>query len=128
MIWGQALVCFAVWIGYGWAMRRKSDALRARLEATSRSRKVILGSMGIVGSGLFLIGALYGLSALGGTQNGSLTLWAWAICLLVGLVFVHCQVLGAAAMITLVQEEETARRRLASERRVTTTREEVEAP
>ncbi|HRF60357.1 MAG TPA: hypothetical protein PLH94_10660 [Fimbriimonadaceae bacterium] len=128
MIWGQALACFAVWIFYGWTLRRKSDSLRAGLRAASRSKKVMLGSVGIIGSGLFLIASLYGLSALGGVQGAALTWWAWTACLLVGLVFVHCQVLGAAAMITLVQEEETARRRLASERRVATTQEEVEAP
>lgn len=128
MIWGQALACFAVWIFYGWTLRRKSDQLRASLRAASRTKKVLLGSVGIVGSGLFLIAALYGLSALGGARDGMLTVWAWAACLVVGLVFVHCQVLGAAAMVTLVQEEETARRRLSSDRQVTTTQEEVEAP
>lgn len=108
MIWQQAALSFLIWLLYGFLLRRRSEELRARLRAASRTSKVLLGSVGFIGGAVLLLGGLWGIAAAGGVVQGSLTIWAWASVTLLGLVFVHTQVLGAAAMITLIQESETA--------------------
>lgn len=100
---------FLVWLLYGTLMRRRSDELRIRLRAAARKTKVLLGSVGLIGGAILLLGGLWQIAALGGIGPAGLTVWAWAAVTLLGLVFVHLQVLGAAAMITLIQESETAR-------------------
>lgn len=117
MIWPQAAVSFLVWIGYGAWMRGRSERLRARLMGSSRGFRVFLGSAGLILSAFALLGGLAGISALGGVQEGGLLLWAWLAVTLLGLGFVHLQVLGAAAMITIVQERETHNDRPPSESR-----------
>lgn len=69
----------------------------------------MLGSLGILGSAVVLFAGLWGLSAVGGVESDRLALWAWPVVALLGLFFVHMQVLGAAAMILLVQQEVTER-------------------
>lgn len=69
----------------------------------------MLGSLGILGSAVVLFAGLWGLSAAGGVENDCLAIWAWPVVALLGLFFVHMQVLGAAAMILLVQQEVTER-------------------
>lgn len=114
MIWAQGAVCFLAWVGYGIWLRGRSERLRARLGSLPRSSKVMLGSLGILGSAVVLLGGLWGLAALGGVADDRLAIWAWPVVALLGLFFVHMQVLGAAAMILLVQQEVTERPRPAS--------------
>jgi hypothetical protein len=109
VIWPQALLSFLVWLAYGVWMRRRSDALRARLAGMSRARRVFLGSAGLVLSAFGLLAGLVAVSAMGGLREGALTPWAWLAVTVLGLGFVHMQVLGAAAMISLVQDRETHR-------------------
>jgi hypothetical protein len=107
VIWLQASISFLIWLAYGLFLRRRSEGLRVQLSHMSRQKRVLLGSVGIIGSALVLLAGLYGLASLGGIQHDSMTLWAWPAATLLGVFFVHMQVLGAAAMITLVQEEVT---------------------
>lgn len=107
MIWWQGAACFLVWILYGWALRRRSEALRRRLEGMPRSLRVLKGSLSLIGSVLVLGAGLAGLAAVGGLADGRLTLWAWPLVALLGLAFIHGQVTGAAALITLVLDRET---------------------
>lgn len=104
MIWPQAAVSFLVWIGYGLWMRSKGDALRLRMARLPRRAKVLFGSLGLILSAFLLLGVLASVSLAGGVQEGSLVPWAWLTVTLAGLGFVHFQVMGAAAMISLVQE------------------------
>lgn len=115
MIWGQAAVSFLVWVGYGFWLRGRSELLRARIIGLGRPKRVLLGSIGLLASIAVLLGGLYLVVLVGGVQAGALTPWSWPLVTLLGLGFVHMQVLGATAMITLVQDEETARLALASE-------------
>ena len=114
MIWAQGAVCFLAWVGYGIWLRGRSDRLRDRLAALPRPTKVVLGSLGILGSAVVLFAGLWALSAVGGVEKDRLALWAWPVVIFLGLFFVHMQVLGAAAMILLVQQEVTERPRAAS--------------
>ncbi|HRI44222.1 MAG TPA: hypothetical protein PLL78_12480 [Fimbriimonadaceae bacterium] len=117
MIWQQAALSFLVWLLYGTLMRRRSGDLRIRLRETRRKTKVLLGSVGLIGGAILLLGGLWQIAALGGIGPSGLTIWAWVGVTLLGLVFVHLQVLGAAAMITLIQESETAHLNGASDTR-----------
>ena len=70
----------------------------------------MLGSIGLLAGLAVLAAGLYGIYSLGGVKDGLLTIGGWIGVALVGTIFVHMQVIGAAAMITLVLDEETARR------------------
>ncbi|HRJ26102.1 MAG TPA: hypothetical protein PLO61_01165 [Fimbriimonadaceae bacterium] len=115
MIWMQACVCFLVWIGYGVWMRSRNELLRRRFQGMSRRARTLYGSIGLIGGVIVLMAGLALVATTGGLEKDGLTLWAWPLVALLGLGFVHMQVMGAAALITQVQEEETLRRRPTSE-------------
>ncbi len=106
MIWGQACLACVVWIGYGFFQRRRQDVIRARIFALSRTKRVLLGSLGFIVGALLLLGGLWLVSLWGGLTRDGLTLGGWLAVALLGLVFVHIQVMAAASMISLVQEAE----------------------
>ena len=95
-------------------MRRSSEKMRATMHGKSRRARTLLGSVGLLAGLALLVGGLYAIYALGGVEDGLLKPWGWAAVTLVGAAFIHLQVLGAAAMITLVLDEETDRRIKAS--------------
>ena len=108
MIWLQSSICFLVWIAYGFAMRRRSAALRARMHGLTARKRMVTGAGGLILGLLVLAVGLLALDALGGTRDGALTLWAWPIVAVLGLLFIHLQVLGAAALLASVVGSETA--------------------
>jgi hypothetical protein len=109
MIWLQACACFAVWVAYGFWLRRSSDRLKAKMHGMSRRTRALLGSVGLL-AGLGVLGAgLYLVYQSGGVTPDGLTGWGFGAVAAIGLVFVHLQVLGAAAMVSLVLDEVTAR-------------------
>lgn len=116
MIWAQGGICFLAWLAYGVAMRRRSERLRTSLRTLSRPRMVLLSSACFVGSIVGLLAGLYLLSSWGGIEQGILVWWAWVAVAAIGIGFVHLQVLGAAALVTMVQQDETDKARIASER------------
>ena len=71
----------------------------------------MLGSVGLLAGLALLAAGIYVVFRLGGAVDGSLTPWAWAVVAVVGTGFIHMQVLGAAAMVTLVLDGETAQRK-----------------
>lgn len=109
MIWLQAGACFVAWTLYGLWLRRSSETLRAKMHSTSRNRRVLLGSVGLLAGLVVLAIGLWSIAALGGLTAKGLVPWAWLAVTVVGVVFVHLQVQGAAAMLSLVVAEETAR-------------------
>ena len=114
MIWMQAIACFFAWIAYGLWLRRSSERLRKRMGSSTRRTRTLLGSVGLL-LGLALLGAgLWGVSAFGGLGPNGLEPWAWAAVTVIGAVFVHLQVLGAAAMVSLVLDEVTVKGRNSS--------------
>lgn len=64
---------------------------------------------------IFLVGGMALLAQLGGADANGIKWWSWPIILLIGGAFVHTQVLGAAALTTLMLEpKESLRPRAAS--------------
>lgn len=114
MIWLQAGTCFVLWIAYGFWMRRSSEKFRQSMHGKSRRVRTLLGSVGLLAGLALLAGGLYAVYVLGGVKDGVMTPLGWIAVAVVGTAFIHMQVLGAAAMITLVLDEETARRNKAS--------------
>ena len=106
MMWAQSLAAFAVWIGLGLVLRAWQGRLRASIQSLPRVARVLLGSVGFLVSILVLFGGLYAIQALGGLKDGLLTAPAWIGVVIVGAAFIVLQVLGAGAMITLVQDEQ----------------------
>lgn len=102
MMWLQAAVSFAIWVGWGFWFRPRSQALRSRVALQPRSVVVALVSGGFLLSGAVLLGALYGIAALGGLQDGALAPWAWVCVTLVGWLFVAMQTVAATALTHLV--------------------------
>ena len=100
----QSFAAFGLWIAYGLWMRSQQDRLRIKLQSSSRRHRVLLGSAGFIVSMIVLLGGLAAISALGGTTKEGLKAWAWVAVVVVGSIFIHLQVLGAGAMITLIQD------------------------
>ncbi len=108
MIWLQAGACFVLWVCYGLWMRRSSDTLKARMQGSSRRVRALLGSVGLLAGLAVLAIGLYAVFQLGGLDKDGLKPWAWLAVIVIGTAFVHMQVLGAAAMVSLVLDEVTA--------------------
>ena len=109
MIWLQAGACFVLWVAYGFWLRRSSDRLKARMHGSSRRARTLMGSVGLLAGLAILAVGLYLAYRFGGLTADGLTGWGWATVGAVGLGFVHLQVVGAAAMVSLVLEEVTAK-------------------
>ncbi|MCC7101935.1 MAG: hypothetical protein IT206_02515 [Fimbriimonadaceae bacterium] len=105
MIWLQATVCLFVWLAYGLYLRTRSDSLRMRLQALSRNQLILRSISGFVLSAAIMLTGLWGISACGGLSAKGLNAWSWPAVGVLGLVFVHIQVLSAAAMIVIIQRD-----------------------
>lgn len=105
--WIGGLLCLVLWVAYGWIMRSSSEKLRRKMASMPRSRKVFLGSGGLLLGLILLMGGMILLASFGGADVGGIKLWAWPVILLLGLAFVHTQVIGAAALMTLAASART---------------------
>lgn len=114
MLWLQAGLCFALWISYGWFLRRHSERIVSGVIQHSRARRVAIGSFGIILTGVALLAVLYAIAAAEGIQDGQLKPWAWLVVTIVGFAFVHGQVLCAAALFSLAPGIEPASQSQAS--------------
>ena len=100
MLWTQACIGFLIWIGYGvWFVQKKT----AQIEP----RGTVAGPLLLIVGMLVLAVAMYGIYALGGLQNGSLTPLALVGVIVAGLMFVHCQCLGARLILSQALSPET---------------------
>lgn len=102
MIWVQGLICFAIWIAYGFIQSRRSDTIRQRLSSLTRQSRAVSGAViMLVGAGI-LFGVLITAHSFGGfTTNGMTPLTFLAIAI-AGLGFVHAQTMAMAMLVTLM--------------------------
>ena len=105
MLWFQACLCFVAWIAYGVWLAKSP---RAKRLLTIKIRGLWVGPLLFVLSMVLLTGTLYAIGTSGGLVNGSLRPWAFALTLVVGMVFVHAQCLGALSLFRSTASPETS--------------------
>lgn len=95
------LAMFLLWLAYGvWQWKRSSTWLH-RMQAIPRTKKPLLGMAYLFGGAGILLAGLYGVYLMGGFPKQGIATWAWPICALCGLVFVHCQVTAGALLVSM---------------------------
>ena len=95
------LAMFVLWLAYGVWQWRRSASLLAHVNAVPRHRKPVLGLSYLVGGAIVLLAGLYGVYAMGGFPKQGVAAWAWPICALCVLVFVHSQVTAGALLVSM---------------------------
>lgn len=104
----QAGIGFCIWVLYGiWFAKRQTEIRRIR--------NVLAGPLMLIAGMLVLAFSMYATYALGGLQNGSLTFGAFVSIILAGLLFVHCQCLGARLILSVALKSETPNERRTSD-------------
>ncbi|MCW5938215.1 MAG: hypothetical protein KF884_08320 [Fimbriimonadaceae bacterium] len=111
MIWGQAGVCFLLWVAYGWWLRSRTKPWLGRVSLWEPKKRAVIGSAGLIAGGALAVGALFAIASLGGIRDGSLTAWACAAVVVSGLAFVHLQSFSAVCLVSSALDRETAARR-----------------
>lgn len=105
-----ALACFVLWLGYGVWLWRRAPVWSPRIQGLSRTAKGLGGTLLLfLGAGV-LLGGLASLGPLGLAHGDRLEPGGWAVAGLVGLAFVHAQVLAVALMMALVRQNADAGR------------------
>lgn len=99
-----ALLCFGVWLAYGFVLWRRSAGLRTWASTKSRAFRALGGSaLLFLGAGV-LLGGLMALEPAGLAKDGKLSAGGWWVALALGSAFVHAQVVAAALMASLIRE------------------------
>lgn len=96
VIWFQAVVCFGVWVGYGFYLRRLSANLRQK--AAARKSRFGLSVALMIGAMVVMLAGLMAVQSLGGIRDRAMVPWAWLVVTALGIVFVHMQTLAAVSM------------------------------
>jgi protein-S-isoprenylcysteine O-methyltransferase Ste14 len=109
------LVCFALWVGYGILMARRSASIRRKALTVPRSRRAVVGAAWMLGGMVLLFGILAALPSLGLASAGRIQPAGWAVAALAGLGFVHAQTMGMAQLVLLAQEAVTSQKEQASD-------------
>jgi hypothetical protein len=91
---------FALWIAYGIYQWRNGPRLLAKLKLIEAGKRKLWGTLLLLGSALFLLGSLFGLSNVSPAKNG-LSFGQWAIVAVIGLIFVHGQTIACAMLLSL---------------------------
>lgn len=108
MIWFQALACFGLWIGYGVVQARRSESIRAKVNALPRGTRATLGAVLLVVGAAVLFGTLIGAQLLGGFTRDGMSPLTWLAIGAGGLLFVHAQTMAMAMLVSLVHESVTS--------------------
>lgn len=96
MLWVQSTLCFCSWIGYGVWLARSNAVKRVK---ASKARNLALGPILLLLGMVVLTGSLYLVAINRGLGDNGLKPWALGVVLLTGLVFVHCQSVGALLIL-----------------------------
>lgn len=95
------LAMFVLWLAYGVWQWKRSSAWLSRMETIPRGKKPLLGMAYLFGGAAVLLAGLYGVYQLGGFPKQGIAPWAWPICALCGLGFVHAQVTAGALLVSM---------------------------
>jgi len=104
----QGIGSFVLWILYGVYQARRSSAIRNRVGMVPRSTRGLAGAGLMLLGILVLFGAFVGIQAIGGFTRTGMTPLAWVLMTLAGLLFVHCQTMGMAMLVSVALEGATS--------------------
>lgn len=107
MFVAQLAAALAVWGVLGWALWRRSEALRQFVVNVATTRRAVLGVVLLFASAAVLFGTFAALQSLGALGPNGLTSAGWLVATAGGAVFIGLQVLAAAFMVSLALEHET---------------------
>jgi hypothetical protein len=108
VIWLQGLPLFILWIGYGALQSRRSAKIRAELLRLPRVRRLSRSIAFFILSVAALFGGFLAIDAVHGMDDGMLRFHGWVIAGVVGLIFVHLQMMAFALLVTFVDDSVTA--------------------
>jgi uncharacterized membrane protein len=109
MIWIQTLPAFVLWLVYIWIMRRWVQEGKNRYASQKRSFRILAMIAALLGSGGVLLGGLWAISRMGWIQTTTLTIPGVIAVAIIGLLFVHMQMLATAITLSLAIENETTK-------------------
>ena len=92
---------FAIWVAYGVWQWRRSGKWLDRMSTIPRAKKPSLATLWLLGGAVFLLAALYTVFQAGGFAGGGVATWAWPVCVLAGLAFVHAQAMAGAMLVSM---------------------------
>lgn len=111
MNWFQVLSLFVIWVGVGFALRRKNDMIRETLLLRKRNFLIVTGIVGFIASAVILFFALALASQSPSLYaSGQLTFLGYLLVAIAGTLFVCIQVISAASMIVIVLQGVTSSR------------------
>lgn len=104
MIWIQVLPAFALWLIYIWGMRGWVQEGKKRYASQKRSWRILGMLAALMGSGCVLIGGLWVIHLMGWVKTTSLTVPGIIAVAIIGVLFVHLQMLATAITLSLAIE------------------------
>ncbi|HVL38466.1 MAG TPA: hypothetical protein VM328_03650 [Fimbriimonadaceae bacterium] len=101
MFLAQVALMFALWLGYGLLQWRRSQTIQQAMMEICRKRRAVYGPLLLLAGVAAMAGGFAVVQAMGGLTREGLTIVAWLVLALSGLLFVHLQTIGAAMMASL---------------------------
>jgi hypothetical protein len=95
-----AAALFLIWFGYGIWQWRHGPQLLARLKKIKPLYRKLYGTLLLLCSAMLLLGGLIALFSSAGKQS-QLTFWQWCGVAVIGSIFVYCQTMAAAMLVSL---------------------------
>ncbi|HEY3780404.1 MAG TPA: hypothetical protein VGL56_04920 [Fimbriimonadaceae bacterium] len=95
-----AAALFLIWFGYGIWQWRRAPQLLIRLKQIRPAYRKLNGTLLLVGSAALLLGGLITLFSSAEKQT-QLTFWQWLCVAVIGSIFVYCQTMAAAMLVSL---------------------------
>lgn len=103
MIWLQALPAFLIWVAFVFLRRRWLLALPAKLRKMRRAGRIAAMLVALFGSLALLYGGILGIERLGWLSEDGLSPIGTLAVLIVGLLFLHLQMVSFALTLSLIE-------------------------
>jgi uncharacterized membrane protein SirB2 len=95
-----AAALFIIWFGYGIWQWRRGPQLLIRLKKIKPAYRKLNGTLLLLSSAGLLLGGLIALFSSAEKQT-QLTFWQWLGVAVIGSIFVYCQTMAAAMLVSL---------------------------
>ena len=95
-----AAALFTIWLAYGIWQWRRGPQLLLRLKRIKPLYRKLNGTVLLLCSAMLLVGGFIALFSRAGSQT-QLTFWQWCGVAVIGSIFVYCQTMAAAMLVSL---------------------------